>query len=171
MNVLETTLDAAVRDQQTNTVQCAPLIRAFADLDEPPSATAVNNVMKLMHAGVRRHDGVLFDMPTHLLPKDQPSSVLVGENLRIRNRTLDAWVTDRNIPENKATQPVGSLGKAMPMKMPLISAGVKQIVVYLMHDGAGAVRLYYQKQGVQLRTTYLTLTGVLLQQSKTTERV
>ena len=152
-------------------VQCAPLVRALSDLPEPPSVAAVQNLMVLMHAGVRRQDGVLFDLPTHLLPRDQPSSVLVGENLRIRNRTLKAFVTDRNVPEGPATRTVGSVARALPMSMPLVEAGVKQVVVYMMHDGAGAVRLYYRKRGVEMRTTYLTLSGVLMQQSKITERV
>ena len=169
MDLVEASLEAAVGAQEA--LQCAPLIRALADLPEPPSAAAVRNLMLLMSSGVQKSEGVLFDLPTHLLPTDQDSDVLVGENLRVRNRSLIGWVTNRTLPAEMPTEPVGSVARALPMDMPLVQAGVTQVVIYMMHDGAGAVRLYYKKQGKDLRTTYLTLNGVLLQQSKITEPV
>ena len=129
-----------------------------------PPLGVVRRLVSLMSAGVReRQEGVLLDIPVHSLLDSGERDVLVSENVRLRGSTLHAFVS------GEGGKPVGSVPSALPIEMPLGEAGVRELVLYLMHDGGGAVRLYYDKGGRPMRTTYLVLNGVLLRQTKVTD--
>lgn len=168
MEMVEAMLDAALAEQKAP-IQYAALIQSLVGAGERPSLAVVHRLLALMNVGAReRQDGLLFDMPVRSLPPDR--DVLVAENVRLHGSVLHAHVTDDGLTKGR-TQPVGSVARAMAIEMPLGQAGVEEVVIYLMHDGGGAVRLYYNKRGATLRTTYLVLQGVLLRQTKVTERV